>query len=171
LLLRLFSQWHSGCAEWDELSQYYFGTQGTHRTQSRHYGNSSNGIGRVTIRRDGMASLAHHGETPGSVVVTQPFLLPSCGVGLDVVLMVNVKTAAGGSMRVGLADATGDLDLQRFAPAASDAIAGDFVRAVASWRGSSALTELSRSVVTMSLHLKRADLYAWEWRCVKPSAM
>ena len=40
---------------------------------------------------------------------------------------------------------------------------------VASWGGRSALTELDgHAAVVMTLQLRRAALYAWEWRCVDP---
>ena len=157
--------WTDACGEWDELQQYYFGTQATHHTQTRHFGNSSSGVGRVTIRRDGFAS--HRAAATPGVVVTEPFVLPSCDGGADAVLLVNVEVAARGSVRIGLADAADESDVPRFGVNQSDAIGvGSFVRGVVSWRGSSALTELSGRAVTMALELRHADLYAWEWRCV-----
>ena len=157
--------WTEGCDAWDELQQYYFGTQGTHHTQSKHYGNSSNGIGRVTIRRDGFAS--HHAASTPSLVVTEPLVLPSCDGGADLVLMLNVKVATytGGGVRISLA-ATDESELPNFELGVSNVITGDFVRAVASWRGSSVLNELSGRAVVMTLQLQFADLYAWEWRCL-----
>jgi hypothetical protein len=144
--------WQAGCAEWNQLQQFYFGSQATHHTQSSHFGNSSDGIGRVTIRRDGFAGLSHNvasADLPHSLVVTQPFRLPnvlnSCTVGAEVVLMVNVGE--------------------------SDTITDGSVRAVASWSGRSALTELAdHTAVTMTIELQHAEIFAWEWRCVSPRA-
>ena len=169
----------AGCAEWDQLQQYYFGSQATHHTQSSHFGNSSDGIGRVTIRRDGFASLTHSvvsADLPHSLVVTQPFMLPnSCAAGAEVVLMVNVRVvaAAGGSVRINLADADTDNELPGFSLGESDAITDGSVRAVASWSGRSALGELAgaaghtaATAVTMTIELQHAEIFAWEWRCV-----
>ena len=170
----------AGCAEWDQLQQYYFGSQATHHTQSSHFGNSSDGIGRVTIRRDGFASLSHSSaassaDPPHSLVVTQPFRLPnSCAAGTEVVLMVNVGiAAAGGSVRISLADADTDTELPGLSLGESDAITDGSVRAVASWSGRSALTELvgaghtvAAAAVTMAIELQHAEIFAWEWRCV-----
>ena len=122
--------------------------------------------------------------------------------GVELVLMLNVKVAAGGSVRVALADATtttkpsadaadtdADADaadagsnaddddktysyaeLPRFSLAASDSIkpSTDAVRAVVSWGGESGvLAELGgpRSVA-MTVELRHAQLFAWEWRCM-----
>ena len=51
----------------------------------------------------------------------------------------------------------------------SDAITESSVRAVASWGGSSALTNLQQAGVAMTLtiHLRQAEVFAWEWRCVE----
>eukprot|EP01046_Picozoa_sp_COSAG06_P013094 COSAG06_NODE_784_length_12328_cov_4.921416_11_plen_270_part_00 len=183
------------------------------------------GIGRVLLRRDGFASLSHDDDGTGSgssgaaVVVTQPFVLMpprSCIAvdhatvygsssndveegggeeGVELVLMLNVKVAAGGSVRVALADATtttkpsagadaatgaganaagGDktrsyAELPRFSLAASDAIgpSTDAVRAVVSWGGrSGVLAELGGRSVAMTVELRHAQLFALEWRCI-----
>jgi len=172
--------WQAGCAEWNQLQQFYFGSQATHHTQSSHFGNSSDGIGRVTIRRDGFAGLSHNvasADLPHSLVVTQPFRLPnvlnSCTVGAEVVLMVNVGVVAsvGGSVRISLADADTDSELPNFSLGESDTITDGSVRAVASWSGRSALTELAdHTAVTMTIELQHAEIFAWEWRCVSPRA-
>ena len=181
--------------EWDSLQQYYFGTQATHHTQSRHFGNSSDGIGRVTFRRDGFAGFSHaparigrenDTEASHSVVVSAPFQLPkACSESAELVLFVNVNVSAGGRVRVGFSrttasdDATDASDGQKgmasvdrtlayFALGANDAITASSVRAVASWDGSSALTDLQQAgvPVTLTIHLRQAEVYSWEWRCI-----
>ena len=81
-------------------------------------------------------------------------------------LLLNVAVATGGGVRVGFSDANG-ADVAHFSLASSDVIRGDHVRAVASWRGSAALTALAAGgeALTMTVELRQAELFAWEWRC------
>ena len=64
--------WSAVEGEWNELQQYYFGSQGTHRTQDNHFGGSVNGIGRVLLRRDGFVSL-----TPSTAASPAPAAAPA----------------------------------------------------------------------------------------------
>ena len=167
--------------------RYYFGTQATHHTQTRHFGDSRDGIGRVTIPRDGFAGFSHsstQAAPDGSVVVSAPFQLPArCGEAAELVLLVNVNVSVGGSVRVGFSRVSappdafdGTISVPRverlfanYALDASDAITESSVRAVASWAGRSALTSLQQAGVAMTLtiHLRQAEVFAWEWRCVE----
>lgn len=186
--------WQSSCLEWDSLQQYYFGTQATHHTQTHHFGNSSDGIGKVTFRRDGFAGFSHSAqiergnatEASHSVLVTAPFQLPvGCSASAELVLLINVNVSTGGRVRVGFSrvatsdDVTDDsnssnelADVDRvahFVLGASDTITTSSVRAVASWGGSSALTELQQAkvAVSMTVYLQQAEVYSWEWRCIE----
>jgi hypothetical protein len=169
--------WAIGCTEWDMLHQYYFGSQGTHRTQSRNYGNSTNGIGRVVLRRDGFASLSHEKSAHSSsygLVVTKPFALPDplavCNAGDKLVLLVNVGLQQSqGSALIEIANAgkQSGTDFSNFGLNSSDAITADNVRAVASWHGRSDVTLAGGATLVLTFKLQNAHLYAWEWRCVK----
>ena len=190
--------WQSSCLEWDSLQQYYFGTQATHHTQTHHFGNSSDGIGKVTFRRDGFVGFSHLSgqiergnatKASHSVLVTAPFQLPvGCGASAELVLLINVNVSTGGRVRVGFSRvATSDDDdtdasnsskeladvdtVGRFVLGASDTITTSSVRAVASWGGSSALTDLQQAnvVVSMTVYLQQAEVYSWEWRCINVS--
>ena len=81
-------------------------------------------------------------------------------------LLLNVAVATGGGVRTGFSNANG-ADLAHFSLASSDVIRGDHVRAVASWRGSAGLTTLAAGgeALTMTVELRQAELFAWEWRC------
>ena len=115
------------------------------------------------LRRDGFVGYSAGASAP-SRVVTQPFRLPEphgCGASSSLVLLLNVAVAASGGVRVGFSGAA------HFSLASSDVIRGDHVRAVASWRGSAALTTLAAGggALTMTVELRQAELFAWEWRC------
>ena len=172
-----------------DASRYYFGTQATHHTQTRHFGNSRDGIGRVTIPRDGFAGFSHSSTQTardGNVVVSAPFKLPGrCVETAELVLLINVNVSVGGGVRVGFSsvatppkaiDGTSNVPsddrlFANYALDASDVITESSVRAVVSWGGSSALTNLQQAAVAMTLtiHLRQAEVFAWEWRCVEVS--
>ena len=175
--------WGTACSDtFDMIQQYYVGSQGTHATQSLHFGNSTNGIGRVLLRRDGFVGWSAAGSASSvtatnNVIVTEPFYVagPSqcSGEHERVVLLLNSKNPTSGTsgLRVGFKWAgANSADAPGFELGASDIITTDYVRAVASWHGGrSDLEGIAARPVVMTLALQHGtEVYAWEFRCVAP---
>ena len=176
--------WTVACQEWDVLHQYYMGTQGTHHTQSHHFGNTTNGIGRVRLRRDGFASWkSPTGSSPGILTTVPLPMIQSCSntttrpvllINADTTTVATVsiptsttRTTAVGSVRVGFIDAESGADVPGFELDKSDPISGNHARAVVSWVGNADLSKLvSASELKLRIELRQASLYAWEWRCI-----
>lgn len=132
-----------------ELSLYY----------SRHYAQPTNHLERFVIRLDGFASLS--ASRPGGTALTKPFTFTGHR------LELNYATSAAGSVQVELCDAEGR-PLPGFSVADNDALTGDEISRIVSWKSRSDLAALRGTVVRLRFVLEDADVFSLRFEPVQP---
>eukprot|EP00040_Diaphanoeca_grandis_P018785 m.98847 g.98847 ORF g.98847 m.98847 type:complete len:545 (+) comp27106_c0_seq2:119-1753(+) len=169
----LQAQISSNTAEWDTVVAYHHGSQLTHGgvdewfAPGYHNATITNpilsGIGQISFRRDGFASLRLAAGVAVANVTTQPIILPTCRSGPRelLVLLINAAVAVNGGLRIAL-------NHSKFSLTTADYWVGDSVRAPASWsEGQTNLNTLGGQTVTVEFHMVHdVRLYAYEFRCV-----
>ncbi len=115
---------------------------------------SQRGLYRYTQRLDGFVSL-NAGRTTGTAT-TKPFTFTGGK------LKVNVNTAEGGQLRVGLINADSS-PIEGFALANCTPLTTDSVEATVSWNGGEALSTLVGRTVRMQLELQNGKLFAFQF--------
>lgn len=110
---------------------------------------------RYATRIDGFVSV--HAPIQGGEMVTRPLMFSGDQ------LVLNVSTAAAGTVRVELQNAGGD-PLPGYGLADADPIFGDDLARAVSWRGSSDLSALGGQAVRLRIVLRDADVYSLQFR-------
>jgi hypothetical protein len=110
---------------------------------------------RYTLRTDGFASV-HAGGRPGAFT-TQAFTFTGNQ------LMLNVSTAAAGSVRVEVQDAEGT-PVPGFTLADSLPVVGDRIEHVVQWQGMPSLDPLQGKPIHLRLVMQEADVYAFQFQ-------
>lgn len=118
---------------------------------SRHYGQPSAYLERLTLRTDGFASL--HAGYGGGEMVTRPLVFS----GRE--LEINFATSAAGGLRMEL-QVEGGAAIEGYALADCEEQIGDEVERVVRWKGGSDLSALARRPVRVRVVLKDGDLYS-----------
>ena len=129
--------------------------EGLDHDEARNPGGTSGGIGLVTLRRHGFASLSANAVREG-IVVTQPVLSRGCR------LAINARCRPGGSIRVEVADRH-DRVLDPCSRDACDPFAGDSVQHVVSWAGNPHVPKSAGDGDwrVLRFFLRDADLYSF----------
>jgi hypothetical protein len=110
---------------------------------------------RHTLRLDGFASV--HAPLTGGTLVSRPIVFSG------ETLEINFATSAGGRVRIGLDDASGEPIAGR-SLRDCDLLYGDQIDRVVSWGGDEHLGRLTGRPVRLTVELKDADLYALRFR-------
>lgn len=110
---------------------------------------------RYTLRTDGFASV-HAGRRPGAFT-TQAFTFTGNQ------LMLNVSTAAAGSVRVEVQDAEG-VPVPGFTLADSLPVVGDRIEHAVQWQGMPSLSPLQGKPIQLRLVMQEADVYAFQFQ-------
>lgn len=118
---------------------------------SEHYRWDSARLRRVTVRKDGFASLSA-GAMPGTAV-TKPFVFEGD------TLWINYSTSAAGSIRFEFLVADGD-PLPEWSGDNAAEIFGDSLREPVEWGNGGSLEPLEGQPVRLRITLKDADLYS-----------
>ena len=118
---------------------------------SEHYRHPDHRIRRLTVRRQGFASM-HAGARPGEFT-TPPLVFSGQK------LQLNYATSATGSVRIELQDESGR-PLPGFALADMPELFGDEFDAVVKWKTGTDLAALRGKTIRLRVQLKDADLYA-----------
>jgi hypothetical protein len=122
---------------------------------SEHYRWPTNRLRRLTVRRNGFASL-HGGAPQPAEAVTRAVTFTGSK------LVLNYATSAAGEVRVELQDAAGT-PLPGFALADCESIYGDELAHTVTWKGGS-LAPLAGKAVRLRFVLRDADVYAMQFR-------
>ena len=77
-------------------------------------------------------------------------------------LKLNVSTSAAGAIRVGLEDVDGK-PLRGYAMEDCDPVIGDGIEETVSWKGKAELSAFANRPVRLRIHIKDADLYAYQF--------
>ncbi len=120
----------------------------------RHYGQTSALLQRLTLRRDGFASL--HADHAGGEMRTKP--LTFAGKALH----LNLSTGASGSVAVEIQDPDGAA-LPGFGVADCQAITYDDLDRVISWKAGSDISALAGKTVRLRWVLKDADVFSFRF--------
>lgn len=118
---------------------------------SEHYRHADNRLRRLTVRKQGFASV--HADARGGSFVTRPLRLTGKR------LLLNYSTSAAGSVQIELQDELGQ-PIPGFALADMPELYGDEFESACSWKGGSELGPLSGKVVRLRVAMRDADLYA-----------
>ena len=118
---------------------------------SEHYRHADHRIRRLTVRKQGFASM-HAGATGGEFT-TPPFTFAGKK------LLLNYATSAAGSLQIEIQDEHGN-PLPGRSLANMPELFGDEFEAAAQWKSGSDLTALRGKTVRLRVRLKDADLYA-----------
>lgn len=118
---------------------------------SEHYRHADHRIRRLTVRKQGFASL--HAGAAGGEFTTPPITFAGRK------LQLNYATSATGSVRIEIQDEHGR-PLPGFALASMPELFGDEFDAVAAWKTGSDLGALRGKTIRLRIRLQDADLYA-----------
>ena len=119
---------------------------------SEHYRSADHRLRRVTVRKQGFASM--HADARGGEFVTKPLRIAGS------TLVLNYATSAAGSLQIEILDEAGQ-PLPGFALADMPELYGDELAATAAWKkAGSDLSALAGKVVRLRVVLRDADLYA-----------
>ena len=132
--------------------------EGLDHDEARNPGGTSGGIGLVTLRRHGFASLSANAVREG-IVVTQPVFSPAGRR-----LAINARCRPGGSVRVEVADRYDEV-LEPCSLTACDPFTGDAVRHVLTWGGDPRVAASGRDGAwrVLRFFLRDADLYSFSF--------
>lgn len=140
----------------DEIRLYYGGFNTSH---GGPLDRKRVGIGLVTWRLDGFASMTNGGDEPG-VLTTRPVLVG--GDHLHVNADLTSQPARPAQLRVELLD-EGGTPLPGFTADDAVPIRGDRVDVVAQWHGGAGPRELRGRAVRLRFHLSGGDLYSYHF--------
>lgn len=118
---------------------------------SEHYRHADHRIRRLTVRKQGFASM--HADAKGGEFTTHPLLFAGRK------LLLNYATSAAGSVQIELQDEAGR-PIPGFALAEMPELYGDEFDAAATWKSGSDLSALQGRTVRLRVKLQDADLYA-----------
>lgn len=118
---------------------------------SEHYGHPSHRIRRLTVRRQGFASMSAGAD--GGEFITHPLRCTGRR------LLLNYATSGAGSLQIEIQDETGQ-PIPGFASADMPELYGDELEASATWKQGSDLSRLKGRVIRLRVRLQDADLYA-----------
>lgn len=121
---------------------------------SEHYRSADNRLRRMTVRKQGFASM-HAGAKAGEFV-TKPLLFTGGK------LLLNYATSAAGSVQVEVQDEAGNV-VPGFGLADMAELYGDELEGVATWKSGSDVSSLVGKPVRLRVVMKDADLYAWRF--------
>ena len=111
-------------------------------------------VRRYTSRLDGFVSMTAPFE--GGELLTKPLKFSGRQ------LKLNVSTSAAGAIRVGLEDVDGK-PLRGYAMEDCDPVIGDGIEETVSWKGKAELSAFANRPVRLRIHIKDADLYAYQF--------
>jgi hypothetical protein len=118
---------------------------------SEHYRHEDNRLRRLTVRKQGFASM--HADAKGGEFTTQPLKFTGGK------LLLNYATSAAGSIQIEIQDEKGAA-IPGFALGDMQELFGDECDAAATWKSGSDLSSLKGRVVRLRARMKDADLYA-----------
>ena len=118
---------------------------------TEHYRHYDHHLMRGTIRVDGFASL--QGEYPGGVMTSVPVKLTGEK------LIVNMATAAPGTVKIEILDKNGQ-PIPGFSGDAADELFGDDIDRVVTWNGNPDVAKLKGEAVRLRIFVECADVYA-----------
>ena len=118
---------------------------------SEHFRHADNRLRRITVRKQGFASL--HGDAKGGECVTHPLRFTGK------TLHLNYATSAAGSIQIEIQDEQG-MAISGFALADMPLLYGDELDAIAAWKSGSNVSALAGKTVRLRLLMKDADLFA-----------
>lgn len=118
---------------------------------SEHYRHADHRIRRLTVRRQGFASM--HAGAAGGEFTTHPL---RCAGGR---LHLNYATSAAGSIQIELQDENGQ-PIPGYALADMPELYGDEFEAAATWKTGADLSRLKGRMIRLRVRLQDADLYA-----------
>lgn len=118
---------------------------------SEHYRSADHRLRRMTVRKQGFASM--HAAAQGGEFVTRPLRFDGTK------LVLNYATSAAGSVQIEMQDESGKV-IPGFALADMPELYGDELEATATWKSGSDLTSLAGKTVRLRVVMKDADLYA-----------
>lgn len=118
---------------------------------SEHYRSADHRLRRVTVRKQGFASV--HADAKGGEFVTPPLRFSGKK------LLLNYATSAAGAVQVELQDEAGRA-FPGFALADMPELYGDELEAAAAWKSGADLSALAGKTVRLRVIMKDADLYA-----------
>ncbi|MFA7174085.1 MAG: hypothetical protein WC340_11880 [Kiritimatiellia bacterium] len=119
---------------------------------SEHYRHADNRLRRVTVRKQGFASM--HADAAGGKFVTKPFRFTGKA------LHLNYATSAAGALQIEIQDVQG----KAFAGFTLDdmlPLYGDEVDAIVAWKSGSDVSALVGKSVQLLVKMKDADLFAY----------
>jgi hypothetical protein len=118
---------------------------------SEHYRHPDNRLRRLTVRKQGFASM--HGSVPGGEFVTKPLHFTGHK------LQLNYSTSAAGALQIEVQDESGN-PIPGFTLADMPELFGDDISATAAWKSGSDLSTLAGRTIRLRILLRDADLYA-----------
>jgi hypothetical protein len=118
---------------------------------SEHYRHPDNRLRRITLRKQGFASM--HADAKGGEFVTKPLTFTGKK------LLLNYATSAAGSLQIEVQDDQGKA-LPGFALADMPALYGDELEATAQWKTGTDLSSLAGKTIQLRIAMKDADLFA-----------
>ena len=118
---------------------------------SEHYRASDHRLRRITVRKQGFASM--RADAAGGEFVTKPLRFTGGK------LVLNYATSAAGSIRIELMDESGAA-IPGFALGDMPELYGDELEATATWKAGSDVSALRGKPVRLRVAMKDADLYA-----------
>ncbi len=121
---------------------------------SEHYRHADHRIRRLSVRKQGFASM--HADAKGGEFVTKPLRF----IGKE--LQLNYATSAAGSIQIEVQNAQGEA-IPGFAISEMKELYGDEWMAVATWKSGSDLSRLQNQPVRLRIKMKDADLYAFRF--------
>lgn len=141
----------------DEIWIYYVGWNWDRAGRVDPFANGVKkaAISRAILRLDGFVSLNASYDQIGEIV-TKPLRFSG------ELLQVNANTGAGGSIRIEVLNAKGEV-IPGFDRENSDWIVGNSVRHTATWNGMSNLKALEGQIVRLRFLLQDCELYAFNF--------
>ncbi len=118
---------------------------------SEHYRSDDNRLRRVTVRKQGFASM--HADAKGGEFTTKPLRFSGDK------LLLNYATSAAGCVQIEVQDQEGKA-IPGFALADMPELFGDELAAAATWKSGSDLQSLAGKTVRLRVLMRDADLYA-----------
>jgi hypothetical protein len=118
---------------------------------SEHYRHPDNRLRRITVRKQGFASM--HADAKGGEFTTQPLKFTGNK------LLLNYATSAAGSVQIEIQDENGK-PVPKFALGDMPELYGDEFEAAATWKAGTDLSSLKGKTIRLRVRMKDADLYA-----------
>lgn len=118
---------------------------------SEHYRSADNRLRRITIRKQGFASM--HADAKGGEFITKPLRFTGTK------LLLNYATSAAGSIQIEVQDEQGK-PIPDFALSNMPPLYGDELEATTSWKSGTDVSTLAGKVVRLRFVMKDADLFA-----------